>query len=112
MIDLGGAAADVDDPDLALDRVPERLGGADEGQPSLLLLAQDLDLDAGDLGDRVDDLVAVRGLADRRRGDGPDRLGAELLGEPDLGGDDLGDLVRSSSASIAPRAVEALPIRV
>ena len=37
-------------------------------------------------------LVAVLGLADRRRGDDPDRLGAELLGEPHLGRDDLGDL--------------------
>ncbi len=37
-------------------------------------------------------LLAVARLADRRRGDDPDRLGAELVGEPDLGRDDVGDL--------------------
>ena len=50
---LGRAAADVDDADLALDRVPERLGRADEGEPPLLLLAEDVDRDAGSLADRL-----------------------------------------------------------
>ena len=36
--------------------------------------------------------LAVGRLADRRRRDGADRLGAELLGEPHLSGHDLGDL--------------------
>ena len=49
---LGRAAADVDDADLALDRVAERLGRADEGEPALLLLAEDLDRDPGGLADR------------------------------------------------------------
>ena len=46
-------------------------------------------------------LLAVAGLADRRGRDGPDRLGAELLGEPDLGRHDLahlGDLLRGDAA--------------
>ena len=47
--DLRRAAADVDDPDVALDRVAERLGRADEGEPALLLLAEDLDLEPGRL---------------------------------------------------------------
>ena len=42
--------------------------------------------------DRLHDLVAVLGLADRGRGDDLDHLGAHLLGQPHLGGDDLGDL--------------------
>ena len=49
---LGRAAADVDDADRALDRVAERLGRADEGEPPLLLVAEHLDRDAGGLADR------------------------------------------------------------
>ena len=45
--DLGRAAADVDDADPALDRVAKRLGRADEGKPTLLLLAEDVDREAG-----------------------------------------------------------------
>ena len=78
--------------DLALDRVAQGLGRADERQATLLVLAQHLDLDARDAGDLGHDLGAVGRLADRRRGHGADRLGAHLLGEPDLGGDHLGDL--------------------
>ena len=37
---LGGAAADVDDGDLAVDRMAERLGRAEEGEAPLLLLAR------------------------------------------------------------------------
>ena len=90
--DLRGAAADVDDADLALDRMAERLGRADEREPALLLLAQDLDRQPGGLGDLLRRLLGVLGLADRRGGDDPDRLRPELLGEPHLGGDDLGEL--------------------
>jgi hypothetical protein len=72
--------------------VIERAGRADEGQSRLLLVAEDLDLDAGPLGDRARELVLVGGLADRRGGDGADRLGAELAREPHLRGDDLDDL--------------------
>ena len=82
--DLRRAAADVDDADVALDRMAERLGRADEGQAALLLLGEDLDLDAGDLLDLLHGLLAVLGVADRRRRNGADRLGAELLGELDL----------------------------
>ena len=79
--------------DLALDRMAEGLGGADERQAPLLVLAEDLDVDAGHAVDLGHDLVAVCRLADRRGGDRADRLGAELLSEPDLGRDHLGDLV-------------------
>ena len=90
--DLRGAAADVDDADLALDRVAERLRRAEEGEPALLLVAEDLDRQAGEAADLLRRLVAVLGLADRGGGDDPDRLGAELVGEPDLSRDDVGDL--------------------
>ena len=76
---LGRAAADVDDADLALDRVAEGLGRADEGEPPLLLLAEDVDRDPGGLGDRLRrPRSPLRRLADRRGGDRADRLGAEL----------------------------------
>ena len=45
--ELGGAAADVDDADLAERQVAERAGRAGEGEPRLLLAAEDLDVDAG-----------------------------------------------------------------
>ena len=70
----------------------ERLGRADERQPPLLLLGQDVDRHPGRLGDQLRRLLGVLGLANRGGGDDPDRLGAELLGEPHLGGDHLGEL--------------------
>ena len=109
--DLGRAAADVDDGDRALDRVAERLGRAEEREAALILVVEDLDVDRGDLLDLLDDLLAVVRLADRRGRHGLDRLGAELLGEPHLGGDDvgdLGDLLRGDLAFLDA----ALPIRV
>ena len=90
--DLRRAAADVDDGDLPFDRMTERLGRAEEGEPTLLLLAEHLDLDPGGLRDLGDDLAPVLGLADRRRRDDADRLGAELLGEAELRRHRLGDL--------------------
>ena len=103
---LGRAAADVDDADLAGDRVAERLGRADEGEPPLLLVAEDLDRDAGGRGDRLRHLLAVAGLAHGRGGDGADRLRAELAGQPHLGRDDLADLVdlRRRDRPVADRA--------
>ena len=90
--DLGGAAADVDDRHVPLDRVAQGLGGADERQTTLLVLAQHLDLHPRHAGDLGHDLGAVGRLANRRRGHGTYRLGSHLLGEPDLGGDRLGEL--------------------
>ena len=59
---------------------------------ALVVLAEDVDRKAGRRLDLGRDLLAVLGLADRGRRDDPDRLGAELLSEPNLGGDDVGDL--------------------
>ena len=55
--DLGRAAADVDDADPAVDRMAERFRRADEGEPTLLLLAEDVDRDSGRLADRPRDLL-------------------------------------------------------
>ena len=66
---LGRAAADVDDADPPLDRMAERLGRADEGEPPLLLLAEDVDRHAGLLADRCATAFAVGRLAHRRRRD-------------------------------------------
>ncbi len=105
--DLGRAAADVDHSDLALHRVAEGLRGADEGQPPLLLAAEDLDREARLLGHPRGDLLAVGRLADRRGRDRADRLGAELAGEADLSGDDLRYLGRLPLGD-RPVAVERL----
>ena len=80
-------------PTLPSTGMAERFGRADEGEPPLLLLAEDLDRDPGGLADRRRDRLAVAGLADGGGRDRADLLGAELLGEPHLGRDDLGDLV-------------------
>ena len=56
------------------------------------MLAEHLDLDSRDAGDLVHDLGSVGSLADGRGGHGPNRLGSDFLGEPDLRGDHLGDL--------------------
>ncbi len=82
--DLRGGAADVDHRDVAVGRMIERAGCADERQPRLLLVAEHLDLDAAALRDRARELVLVGGLADRRGGHRADRLGAELAREPHL----------------------------
>ena len=99
---LGRAAADVDDADRPVDRVAERLGRADEGEPPLLLLAEDLDRDAGVLADLLGDSGAVARLAHRGGRHRADRLRAKLPREPHLGGDDLGDLVRPSRPESPP----------
>src|ERR1700712_1663367 len=83
---LGRATADVDDADGAGDRVSEGLGGADEGEPALLLVAEDLALYPGGLADLLRSLLTVRRLPHRSCRDGTDHLGAELTGEPNLGG--------------------------
>ena len=72
--DLRRGAADVDHGDVAVGRVVERAGRADEREPRLLLVAEDLDLDAGSLGDRARELLLVGGLADRGRRDRANRL--------------------------------------
>src|ERR1044071_8598882 len=69
------------------------LGRTDERESPLLLVAQYLDRDAGRIGDRLRDVVAVAGLAHGRGGDGADLPGTELFGEPDLGRDDVADFV-------------------
>ena len=51
--DLRRGAADVDDGDVAVGRVVERAGRADEREPRLLLVAEHLDVDAGALRDRA-----------------------------------------------------------
>ena len=79
----------------------QRLGGAEEGEPALLLLGQDLDRDPGRRADRLGDLLAVARLAHRGGGDGADLFGPELLRQPHLGGDDLAhflDFLRRRSA--------------
>ena len=70
----------------------ECLGRPDEGQAALLLVAQDLDTEAALALDPRDDLGAVRSLANRRGGDDPNCLRAQLLGEADLRRDDVRDL--------------------
>jgi ABC-type branched-subunit amino acid transport system ATPase component len=101
---LGGAAADVDDADLAQRRVAERRGGAEERVPRLLLAAEDVDLDARLLLDAGQQLVAVGRLADRVGADRPDRLGAALAGQPHLLGDGAGHLGRLAGRDLALRA--------
>ena len=89
----------------------EGLGRAEEGEAALLVLAEDVHRHARDPRDLGHDLLPVGRLADRRGGDGPDRLGSQLLGKAHLGGDhlrDLGDLLGID----APLCCEALPIRV
>jgi hypothetical protein len=69
--------------------VPKRLRRADEGEPALFLLGKNLDLDPGDLLDLLDRLLAVLRIANRRCRNRADGLGAKLLRELDLGGNDL-----------------------
>ena len=109
---LGRAAADVDDADLAGHRVPEGLGRADEGEPSLLLLAEDLDLDPGGLADLLRRLLAVARLAHRGGRDRADRLGAELTRQADLGGDHLGDFLDLLGEDLAVSAERLVDPRV
>ena len=99
--DLARAAADVDDADVPRNRMAERLRRADERKAPLLVLGEDLDLDPGDALDLLHGLFAVLGFANGRGRDGADRLGAELLSEPDLGAHDLcglGDLLVRDAA--------------
>jgi hypothetical protein len=90
--DLRRAAADVDHRHLALDGVAKGLGCAEKRQAPLLLLAQHVHRQPGHPRDLSDHVVGVLRLADRCRGDDADRLGLHLLGQPDLGGDDVGEL--------------------
>ena len=90
---LGRAAADVDDADRPVDRMAEGLGRADEGEAALLLVAEDVDLDAGGRADLPRRPLAIARLAHRGGRYRANRLGAELTRQADLGGDDLGDLL-------------------
>ena len=85
----------------------ECAGRADEREPRLLFVAEDLDGDAGVIGDRARELLLIGGLADRRRGDRANRVGTELAREPHLGGDDLGDLgdLLQRDRVVAPQAL-------
>jgi hypothetical protein len=73
--------------------MPQRLRGAEEGEPALLLLGEDLDRDPGGGTDLLGRFPPVLCLADRRGGDGADLLRAELLSEPHLGGDNLANFL-------------------
>src|SRR3954451_9606576 len=71
----------------------QRLRCADEGEAPLLVLAQDLHVHPRNPVDLGNDLSAVGGLADCGRRHGPGRLGADLLGEAQLRGNHVGDLI-------------------
>ena len=76
--DLGRAAADVDDADLALPGLVERVERADPGQPRLLVLVDDLELVPG-VGEHArGELLPVLGLARRGRRDDAQVGRAEL----------------------------------
>ena len=92
--DLGGAAADVDDAEQSVDGMAERLGRADEGEPPLLLLGEDLDRDAGVSADLLGDGGTVARFAHRGGRHGADRLRPELARQANLGRHDLPHLVR------------------
>jgi hypothetical protein len=64
--------------------VTQALGRAEEGEPALLLVAEDVDRDPGGLADLARRLLAVARLADRSRRNRPDRLRSELASEPHL----------------------------
>ena len=91
--------------------MPKRLGRADEGEPPLLLVAEDLDRHSGRLADRLRHRLAVGSLADRGGRNRADLLGAQLLRQPHLGRDDLADFV-DLLRRIAPSESSALLIRV
>ena len=66
--------------------------GADEGEPRLLLVAEDLDRDAAAPRRRLARIVLVGGLPDRGGRDDADRGGSQLPRELHLGRHDLDDL--------------------
>ena len=98
--DLGRPSADVDDGDDARQLLAERLRGAEEGQPRLLVAVEDLDL----LAHARQELVAVDGGADAGRGHHPHALGAGRGREPDLLGHDVRDLLDLRRGDLGRRA--------
>src|SRR5215213_9701516 len=90
---LGRTASHIDDRDLAGHRMAERLRGPEEGETPLLVVGEDFNGDSAALGDLADDRLAVGRLPDGGGRDDPDLLGAELLRQPDLGYDDVDDLL-------------------
>jgi len=90
--DLGRRAADVDDGDVPVRRVVESAGRSDERQPRLLLVGEDVHVDARAGRDRACQLLLVYGIPDRRSGDEADRLATELPRDTHLGPDDFDDL--------------------
>jgi hypothetical protein len=77
--DLQGAAADVEDQELAR-RPAEPAAGGEEGEPGLFGAGEDLELDAG-LGLHArEDVVGVAGLADGGCGEREQVLDALVLG--------------------------------
>src|SRR6478609_6622311 len=82
---------------------PRRAG---EREPGLVVARQHGHGQVGGRLDRLTELRAVRGLADRRRGDDADRLDAAFVGHAHLRGDQLrhlGDLLAGDRVAL-PRA--------
>ena len=77
--DLQRAAADVEDEQLP-GRPAEPAAGGEEGEPGLVLAGEDLQLDAGLVGDARQDVVGVGGLAHGGGGEGQQVLDALVLG--------------------------------
>lgn len=74
--DFGGAAADVDDEDALLGVGPAGFD-AEVDEAGLLLAGDEFDGLADDLGDALEELVTVGGVADGGSGDGADGEGSE-----------------------------------
>jgi len=91
--------------------VVESAGRSDERQPRLLLVGEDVHVDARAGRDRACQLLLVYGIPDRRSGDEADRLATELPRDTHLGPDDFDDL-RDLALRYRVLARQALPIRV
>src|SRR5205085_913867 len=109
--DLAGAAAHIDDRERALERRSERARRAQEREPCLFLVGEDLRGHAGRLLYRPDELLAVRGVADGGRRHDPQALDPDLARVADLSRNDLGllrDLLRRDALVLAQRLAQAL----
>ena len=107
--DLRRAAADVDHGERAGRRRVERVRRAVEGEPRLVLPAEDVGGDPGPRADGVHERGPVRGAPDGGRGDHAQALAALLLRGRALLRDDLRDGGERRLGGIRPCRVEAAP---